>query len=97
MYICFRRRFFGQCKSSDYTGILPSFIELYLEQVDEVDGEDGSHPVVGEPLTGLHPNDEENSPARGLNQPKPTEGSLKICHQLLMKLFIANCHVHIAC
>ena len=72
-------------------------VKLYLEQIDEVDGEDGSHPVVGEPLTGLHPNDEENSPARGLNQPKPTEGSLKICHQLLMKLFIANCHVHIAC
>ena len=40
------------------------YLELYLEQVDEVDGEDGSHPVVGEPLTGLHPDDEEDSPAK---------------------------------
>ena len=35
-----------------------------LEKVDEVDGEDGSHSVVGEPLTRFHPDDEEDSPAK---------------------------------
>ena len=39
-------------------------LKLYLEQVDEVDGEDGPHPVVRESLTGLHPNDEKDSPAK---------------------------------
>ena len=37
---------------------------LYLEEVDEIDGEDGPHPVVRKSLTGLHPNDEEDSPAK---------------------------------
>ena len=41
-----------------------SDVELYLEEVDEIDGEDGAHPVVREPLAGLHPNDEEDSPAK---------------------------------
>ena len=49
-------------------------VELYLEQVDEVDGEDGSHPVVGEPLTGLHPNDEEDSPAKRTKSTKAILG-----------------------
>ena len=35
-------------------------LNLYLEKVDEVDGEDGPHAIVGEPFAGLHSDDEEN-------------------------------------
>ena len=35
-------------------------LNLYLEKVDEVDGEDGPHAIVGEPFAGFHPDDEEN-------------------------------------
>ena len=35
-------------------------VNLYLEKVDEVDGEDGPHAIVGEPFAGFHPDDEEN-------------------------------------
>ena len=35
-------------------------LNLYLEKVNEVDGEDGPHAIVGEPFAGFHPDDEEN-------------------------------------
>ena len=35
-------------------------LDLYLEKVYEVDGEDGPHAIVGEPFAGFHPDDEEN-------------------------------------
>ena len=35
-------------------------LNLYLEKVDEVDGEDGPHAIVGEPFAGFHSDDEEN-------------------------------------
>ena len=38
-----------------------------LEKVDEVDGEDGTHPIVRESFARLHPNDEEDPPAENIN------------------------------
>ena len=38
------------------------WLNLYLEKIDEVDGEDGPHAIVRKPFAGLHPNDEENPP-----------------------------------
>ena len=38
-----------------------------LEKVDEVDGEDGTHPIVRESFARLHPNDEEDPPAVNIN------------------------------
>ena len=35
-------------------------LNLYLEKVNEVDGEDGPHTIVGEPFAGLHPNDKKS-------------------------------------
>ena len=52
------------CRTTTKTEMDLSNVQLYLEQVDKIDGEDGAHPVVREPLTGLHPNDEEDSPAK---------------------------------
>ena len=37
-------------------------IQDLSQKVDEVDGEDGPHAIVGESFTGLHPNDKENPP-----------------------------------
>ena len=38
------------------------WLNLNLEKIYEVDGEDGPHAIVGEPFTGLHTNDEKNPP-----------------------------------